>query len=80
MQPLADGSSNPSLLENLRQKAQCKTIKDIALTESESPSQMDERDYYYDQRNYSPQDPKAYNEDRMVLIVNFFPEILAYSR
>ncbi|XP_078268031.1 evC complex member EVC [Rhinoraja longicauda] len=78
--PLADGSSNPSLLENLRQKDHSKTVKeDIALTESESPSRMDERDYYYFQRNYSPQDPKAYNEDEMVLMVNIFPEILAYS-
>ncbi|XP_051897558.1 evC complex member EVC-like isoform X2 [Pristis pectinata] len=77
--PLADGSSNPSLLENLKQRDHSKRTKDFVLSGSESPCQMDERGYYYFQGNYSPPDPKACNEDKLVLMVTFFPEILAYS-
>ncbi|XP_062902771.1 evC complex member EVC-like isoform X2 [Mobula hypostoma] len=78
--PLADGSSNPSLLENFKQQDYSKRAKeDFVLSGSEAPGEMEEGNSNYFAGNYSPLDPKIYNEDTKVLMITFFPEILGYS-
>ncbi|XP_067850438.1 evC complex member EVC-like isoform X2 [Heptranchias perlo] len=78
--PLADGSSNPSLLEDLKRREQTKRAKeDFVFSGSESLSQKDERDCYCFPGKYSPLDPHTCNKNKIVVMVTFFPEILIYT-
>ncbi|XP_072898746.1 evC complex member EVC-like isoform X2 [Hemitrygon akajei] len=78
--PLADGSSNPSLLENFKQQDYSKRAKqDFVLSGPEAPGEMEEGNSNYFVENYSPLDSKTYNEDTTILMLTFFPEILGYS-
>ncbi|XP_059821248.1 evC complex member EVC-like isoform X2 [Hypanus sabinus] len=78
--PLADGSSNPSLLENFKQQDYSKRAKqDFVLSGPEAPGEMEEGNSNYFVENYSPPDTKTYNEDTTILMLTFFPEILCYS-
>ncbi|XP_069782044.1 evC complex member EVC-like isoform X2 [Narcine bancroftii] len=78
--PLADGSSNPSLLENLKLRDCSKIMKeDFILSGEKSSGQMDGRGSYYFSGNYSPLDPETCHEDKAILMVTFFPEILVQS-
>uniref|UniRef100_UPI00398F69BD evC complex member EVC-like n=1 Tax=Pristiophorus japonicus TaxID=55135 RepID=UPI00398F69BD len=74
--PLADGSSNPSLLEGLKRRDQTKRAKEDFVL---SLGQKDDRDCYCFPGNYSPPDPKACNKNKIVVMATFFSEVLVYT-
>eukprot|EP00062_Callorhinchus_milii_P012329 gi/632959288/ref/XP_007895532.1/ PREDICTED: ellis-van Creveld syndrome protein [Callorhinchus milii] len=75
--PLADGSSNPSLLKDVKQRHQVKRPQEDTTFISESYSQEDEKNCYFTGNN-SSSDPNTY-KDEIFPKVTFLPELLVYT-
>ncbi|XP_072351619.1 evC complex member EVC-like isoform X1 [Scyliorhinus torazame] len=76
--PLADGSSQPSLLECMRQRNQTKREKeDFVLSGSELLDQKGESDCF--PQKYSPSNPTTCEDNNIVPMVTFFSEVLVHT-